>query len=203
MESPADVRQADYRARDIAEAALNLNSAERRGYLQRACGNDEDLRLEVENLLNIKPDGTATIASAVNEHVIGTVIGSYKLVRQIGEGGMGVVYHAHQLQPIRRDVALKIIKPGMDSGYSGFVVGNDGWLGTGEPEKPFLRRPTDGTPDGLGNSRLVLDSHQDWDGVAHRPRSTPTREHAGRAQLIANKDNWLRKKTSPAGQSDK
>src|SRR5207245_2715235 len=44
-----------------------------------------------------------------------TLIGPYRLVRQIGEGGMGVVYHAQQVQPIRRDVALKIIKPGMDS----------------------------------------------------------------------------------------
>jgi serine/threonine-protein kinase len=42
------------------------------------------------------------------------VIGPYRLIRQLGEGGMGVVYHAQQLQPIRRDVALKIIKPGMD-----------------------------------------------------------------------------------------
>src|SRR5271157_5921432 len=45
----------------------------------------------------------------------GGAIGPYRLVRQLGEGGMGVVYHAQQLQPIRRDVALKIIKPGMDS----------------------------------------------------------------------------------------
>jgi non-specific serine/threonine protein kinase/serine/threonine-protein kinase len=45
----------------------------------------------------------------------GIQIGPYKLVRQIGEGGMGVVYHAQQLLPIRRDVALKVIKPGMDS----------------------------------------------------------------------------------------
>jgi non-specific serine/threonine protein kinase/serine/threonine-protein kinase len=42
-------------------------------------------------------------------------IGPYKLVRELGEGGMGIVYHAQQVQPIRRDVALKIIKPGMDS----------------------------------------------------------------------------------------
>lgn len=45
----------------------------------------------------------------------GAVIGPYRLIRQLGEGGMGVVYHAQQLQPIRRDVALKIIKPGMDT----------------------------------------------------------------------------------------
>jgi eukaryotic-like serine/threonine-protein kinase len=45
----------------------------------------------------------------------GAEIGPYRLLRQLGEGGMGVVYHAHQVQPIRRDVALKIIKPGMDS----------------------------------------------------------------------------------------
>src|SRR4029077_12278758 len=44
-----------------------------------------------------------------------TRIGPYRLLRQNGEGGMGVVYHAQQVQPIRRDVALKIIKPGMDT----------------------------------------------------------------------------------------
>ena len=45
----------------------------------------------------------------------GTVIGPYKLLEQIGEGGMGVVYVAEQTQPVRRKVALKIIKPGMDT----------------------------------------------------------------------------------------
>jgi len=45
----------------------------------------------------------------------GARIGPYVLVRQLGEGGMGVVYHAQQYEPIRRDVALKIVKPGMDS----------------------------------------------------------------------------------------
>ena len=46
---------------------------------------------------------------------VGTVIGPYKLLEQIGEGGMGVVYVAEQTQPVRRKVALKIIKPGMDT----------------------------------------------------------------------------------------
>ena len=45
----------------------------------------------------------------------GTVIGPYKLLQQIGEGGMGLVYMAEQTEPVRRRVALKIIKPGMDT----------------------------------------------------------------------------------------
>src|SRR5580704_12706216 len=49
------------------------------------------------------------------EGTLGVMLGPYKLLRQLGEGGMGVVYHAQQLEPIRRDVALKVIKPGMDS----------------------------------------------------------------------------------------
>jgi hypothetical protein len=49
------------------------------------------------------------------EVTLGAALGPYKLIRQLGEGGMGLVYYAQQLQPIRRDVALKVIKPGMDS----------------------------------------------------------------------------------------
>ena len=45
----------------------------------------------------------------------GSPVGPYNLIRQLGEGGMGVVYHAQQTHPLRRDVALKVIKPGMDS----------------------------------------------------------------------------------------
>jgi eukaryotic-like serine/threonine-protein kinase len=54
-------------------------------------------------------------APPVTGELIGDQIGPYRLVRRLGEGGMGVVYEAHQTQPIRRLVALKIIKPGMDS----------------------------------------------------------------------------------------
>jgi serine/threonine protein kinase/tetratricopeptide (TPR) repeat protein len=58
-------------------------------------------------------DATRTVR--VSHASPGAEIGPYRLLRQLGEGGMGVVYHAQQLEPIRRDVALKIIKPGMDS----------------------------------------------------------------------------------------
>ena len=58
-------------------------------------------------------DPTRTMQAG--EGTLGAMLGQYKLLRQLGEGGMGVVYHAQQFEPIRRDVALKVIKPGMDS----------------------------------------------------------------------------------------
>ena len=58
---------------------------------------------------------SSAITGMAGDGPLGELIGHYKLIRQVGEGGMGVVYHAQQLQPIRRDVALKIVKPGMDS----------------------------------------------------------------------------------------
>jgi non-specific serine/threonine protein kinase/serine/threonine-protein kinase len=58
---------------------------------------------------------TASLVVDVSDITTGSAIGPYKLIRQLGEGGMGVVYHAQQTHPLRRDVALKVIKPGMDS----------------------------------------------------------------------------------------
>ena len=97
---------------------------ERQAYLAAACGGDDALRSEVEDLLRHQerlgsfleaaPSGLATAAEPTRE-APGTVIGPYKLLQQIGEGGMGTVFMAEQTQPIQRKVALKIIKPGMDS----------------------------------------------------------------------------------------
>ena len=96
-------------------------------YLEGACGGDHALRARIEALLaahegsggaldvppsDLKP---ATVDERPLSEGPGSVIGPYKLLQQIGEGGMGIVYMAEQQEPVRRKVALKIIKPGMDS----------------------------------------------------------------------------------------
>jgi serine/threonine protein kinase/Flp pilus assembly protein TadD len=106
--------------------ALGLSSPEERAaYLQQACAEDLALRAEIEALLQAdqdagsflgehEPRSVATINDPITERP-GTVIGPYKLMEQIGEGGMGLVFVAEQQHPVRRKVALKIIKPGMDT----------------------------------------------------------------------------------------
>jgi serine/threonine-protein kinase len=114
-------------ARNIDEiflAALELDDpAARSAYLDQACG-DPELRRRVERLVARdaeaggfleSPAAPPTAESAGLSEGPGTLIGPYKLLEQIGEGGMGVVYVAEQTQPVRRKVALKIIKPGMDT----------------------------------------------------------------------------------------
>jgi WD40 repeat protein/serine/threonine protein kinase len=109
---------------DLFCDTLELAAAERAAYLDRVCGDDLDLRRRLERLLeaHAAADGflaaPAAAAATVDEPVRegpGTVIGPYKLLEQIGEGGFGVVFMAEQTQPIRRKVAVKVIKPGMDS----------------------------------------------------------------------------------------
>ncbi len=112
--------------RKVFIAALQIESAaQRRAYLEAVCGGDEELRREVEALLTAHEragsflehplaDVAVTTDDPIRERP-GTVIGPYKLMEQIGEGGMGLVFVAEQQQPIRRKVALKVIKPGMDS----------------------------------------------------------------------------------------
>jgi len=112
-------------AKSVFLACLRLDSpAQRENYLQEAC-EDALLRQSVRELLDAHDDNgsflerpamAATVAYESVSERIGTVIGPYKLREQIGEGGMGVVYVAEQTEPVRRKVALKIIKPGMDTG---------------------------------------------------------------------------------------
>jgi len=111
---------------EIFNAAAELvDDAERKAFLDKACGGDAPLREEIENLLRrdreagsfleSPPPGLGATIDHSPTEAIGTLIGSYKLLEQIGEGGMGLVYMAAQQQPVRRLVALKLIKPGMDS----------------------------------------------------------------------------------------
>jgi serine/threonine protein kinase/Flp pilus assembly protein TadD len=94
-------------------------------YVDEACARDEALRRRVEVLLRAHagPDslfddsapGLLAMVDDPETEKLGTVIGAYKLLEQIGEGGFGVVYTAEQQQPLRRKVALKVLKPGMDT----------------------------------------------------------------------------------------
>jgi serine/threonine protein kinase/uncharacterized protein HemY len=108
---------------EIFAAALQKSPAERGAFLDRACQGDTLLRSSVEALLAAfdRPDsfldaplGEATVDRPTLE-APGAMIGPYKLLQQIGEGGFGIVFMAEQAEPVRRRVALKVIKPGMDT----------------------------------------------------------------------------------------
>jgi serine/threonine protein kinase/tetratricopeptide (TPR) repeat protein len=115
------------RTESLFWSALALPSPEERArYLDQFCGGDQQLRGQVEELLAAYPKvahflespacgpGATGEEQPVSERP-GTVIGPYKLMEQIGEGGMGLVFVAEQTRPVRRKVALKVIKPGMDT----------------------------------------------------------------------------------------
>ena len=113
---------------DIFHAAAEIADPQQRAaYLEDACGGDAELRREVQALLEhdaaaqsflrqpvIADDNTTQSCQAISEGP-GTKIGPYTLREQIGEGGFGLVFVAEQQKPVRRKVALKIIKPGMDT----------------------------------------------------------------------------------------
>ncbi|MHC4751692.1 MAG: serine/threonine protein kinase [Planctomycetota bacterium] len=113
--------------RAIFKAALRIKlPTERAAYLRKACGSDGKLLSRVEALLKAHDeagdfleapvlDPVATLDDSPLTEGPGTVIGRYKLLEQVGEGGFGVVYMAEQTKPINRRVALKIIKLGMDT----------------------------------------------------------------------------------------
>src|SRR3954454_16712527 len=110
----------------ILEAVLMLPLAQQAQYLDKVCGKDGPERERIEVLLNsriaaaplgaevVKPAATIMVTLPPSEQT-GDRIGQYKLLQQIGEGGCGVVYMAEQEHPVRRRVALKVIKLGMDT----------------------------------------------------------------------------------------
>jgi eukaryotic-like serine/threonine-protein kinase len=113
----------------VLSAALELDEAKRPAYLDHACASDHSLRQEVQSLLDSgddirssfmqspplaspTSDGTADELGP-NESGPGTVLGHYHLLQKVGEGGMGEVWLAEQKEPVRRRVALKLVKGGM------------------------------------------------------------------------------------------
>ncbi|MGH7137791.1 MAG: serine/threonine-protein kinase, partial [Pirellulales bacterium] len=118
---PADAKL----VRDLFLAAAELPTEGRATYLTDHCGQDAELRAEVERLLvaheqpaslldRPAPGMPTAEFKPINERP-GMMVGPYKLMEQIGEGGFGLVFVAEQTQPVKRKVALKVIKPGMDS----------------------------------------------------------------------------------------
>jgi serine/threonine protein kinase/WD40 repeat protein/tetratricopeptide (TPR) repeat protein len=125
--------------KELFLTALAIAPAERAAWLERECGPDAELRRRVELMLAAhdtpqslldrlapaaEPPDEATGAfaavgperpSSAERETVGAVIGPYKVVQEIGEGGMGKVYMVQQTEPVKRLVALKVIKPGMDS----------------------------------------------------------------------------------------
>jgi serine/threonine protein kinase/tetratricopeptide (TPR) repeat protein len=116
------------RLKELFLTAVELPSpAERAALLDCECGADAELRRRVEALLRAHDDSAGILAQAASgpgptadlappePEVVGTCVGPYRLLQKLGEGGMGAVWVAEQSEPVRRRVALKVIKPGMDS----------------------------------------------------------------------------------------
>ena len=113
----------------LFQLALTKSTSERAEFLDRECGADKALRARLEALLAAhdapdelspkdKPAAKATMKldlSDAPDEAVGQTLGRYKLMERLGEGGCGVVYVAEQTQPVRRRVALKVIKLGMDT----------------------------------------------------------------------------------------
>ncbi len=118
-EKPLEEKEIFNRARQTAAPE------ERLAYLQQACGHDPAAMHRLLELLRVYEEERSFLESSPVAHVTtidapiaecpGTFIGPYKLLEQIGEGGFGVVFMAEQTQPVRRKVALKVLKPGMDT----------------------------------------------------------------------------------------
>src|SRR5262245_50625443 len=119
------VNRADAKLDDIfCDALERTTPAERAAYLDRVCGNDPDLRQRVERLLEAHAEADdflaarPGVAAATRDwlaEAAGTAVGPYELLEQVGEGGFGVVFLAEQSHPVRRKVALKVLKAGMDT----------------------------------------------------------------------------------------
>ena len=120
------------RVKSVLDEALQRPPAERAGFVESSCADDPGVLIEVKHLLEVGDRASGFFVEPTIDHVsdaainaafasvplgidAGAVIGRYKILQQIGEGGFGIVYMAEQERPVRRRVALKILKPGVDT----------------------------------------------------------------------------------------
>src|SRR5687767_7168993 len=105
------------RVMNILAEAVELPPPGRRAFLDSTCAGEPELRREVEELLACADPAAAAFAAAAQQIVQPDPdrIGPYQILEPIGEGGMAIVYKAQQLQPVKRVVAIKLIKLGMDT----------------------------------------------------------------------------------------
>jgi serine/threonine protein kinase/Flp pilus assembly protein TadD len=147
-------------------AVERSHPGDRQAYLDRICAGDKEMRRQVDLLLKAHQEaGSVPVAGAddrptgaydVVSEIPGTVIGFYKLLELIGEGGMGTVWMAQQTEPVKRSVALKLIKAGMDSKQV---------IARFEAERqalalmdhPNIARVLDGGTTGTGRPYFVMD----------------------------------------------
>src|SRR5262245_24931944 len=153
--------------RELFLAALKVPAGERDSYLGAACADHAELRERVKLLIQAHEElGTMapspeseprpTVDRPPTAEQAGTVIGPYKLLEQIGEGGMGTVWMVQQTEPVKRVVALKLIKAGMDSKQI---------IARFEAERqalalmdhPNIARVLDGGTTGAGRPYFVMD----------------------------------------------
>jgi hypothetical protein len=164
--------------KDVLATALELPPGERSAYLDRSCASDHSLRGEVNRLLHdeqqVDPQflgntAMGLLAAAVlpeeRNPWIGRLIGAYRIVQQIGTGGMGEVYRSvREDDEYRKPVALKIIRGGQDSG---FVVSR-----FRRPAYYRLLRPASASNNG--------EVAPVFPGMRGRPRCTPAPDYPSR-----------------------
>ena len=168
--SPEHWRQIE----EIFQNALDFSPSERANYLTEKCIGDDDLRSEVEKLLAQFEDASSFIETPAYENsqasilsslmqmdeidsMLGSLLGSYKIEREIGRGGMGAVYEAIRADgEFRRKVAIKVVKRGLDTDFILRRFRNERQI-LATLEHPYITRLLDGGTTDDGRPYFVMD----------------------------------------------